>query len=58
MRQNLQNSINNISLHDNFSEYYNYSHTDIPRLEMGKVGAQVNDVYLLGFYEILICISI
>ncbi|CAK8685010.1 unnamed protein product [Clavelina lepadiformis] len=39
-RDNLQNVINNISLWDDLTEVYPDSHTDIPRLKKGKVGAQ------------------
>ena len=41
IRDHRKNVINNISLDDDFTQYYNESHTDIPRLREGKVGAQV-----------------
>ena len=41
MRYSLNNSVNEYTLDTDMREYYTPSHTDIPRLREGRLGAQV-----------------
>uniref|UniRef100_F6STN5 Dipeptidase n=1 Tax=Ciona intestinalis TaxID=7719 RepID=F6STN5_CIOIN len=46
LRRHLQNKINDIDfMTQNFSELYNGSHTDVPRMKIGKMGAQFWSCY-------------
>ena len=45
MRRNRRNVLNNISLYDDFTQYYTPSHTDIPRIREGRLGAQVSQIF-------------
>ena len=43
-RNHRQNVLNNISLNDDLTKLYPISHTDIPRIRTGRLGAQVISV--------------